>query len=740
VVYDGDVVNRNPTPQDSPLPDPQAGVHSKQGQSPADAPKIELVPPAPVPPRSTAQPPKTLMGETLTGKTAASEAVTLEGDKTPSPTRSASRFVSRMMSSATPPMPPGNRPHLLLWSMLVLCLALACGPLLIDIARPLVVSQSEAVALATLRETHGRWQGQYPYHDLSGVERIVPHLQGQPLDEPPALTWLQLAAVVMVSDPPDSPEAYISIARRLSAGLALLTIACVFWAGHSIGGHRTAFFAGLIAATNPLILFFGRLATPAMLLTALTMLAIASSLWAIRPLRASPSVVRQGLGWLFCGLALGAAAFTIGLGATLIIILPILLILMLCPQRTSHLMGLIAAMLIAALMIVSWIAISQAHAIGVPWWWQPIAFTSVWSQQDWSDFGQRLAWMPLLVTAAMLPWSIWLLGAICQPFSSSSAGARLRMFLGWGWFLVLVVLLLLLPVSTVYASLLVTLAAASVMIGLLINQYNELAAAARYPRFWRVLRWYHLLVIGLLSIVVPLVVHYQPQLVQSGWLSRAWVNQPHFWFCILWGALLLAVFGLSANWTLRNYPARALVAWALWALVLFTGLTTLWTQGPVSGKPTVAVEAPADQESFWPADTLYRHNDSAMDRAYDNANAGRVISSRSFLRENQETRTPIYWLRPDAPSPGLVFYSGLHATPIDVTQLSHLLSDRNTFYLLAREEALLQALPQLSDQSRIGLRLPEGLVLWSFNNGSIRTDSWPVDARPTAAHSRPSTH
>src|SRR5690606_24382401 len=156
---------------------------------------------------------------------------------------------------------------------------------------------------------------------------------------------------------------YIHIGRVLSCLLFLLTVTCVYWAGHCIGGYRTALFAGLLASVNPLLIYHGRLATPAIAVIAMMMLAIAAALWAIRPLRAAPSVTRQGIGWGICGLAMGAAAFIAGLGTMPVMACTILLILLLCPSRVSHLMGLIAAMLISALMIVSWIAVSQVMAI-----------------------------------------------------------------------------------------------------------------------------------------------------------------------------------------------------------------------------------------------------------------------------------------------------------------------------------------------------------------------------------------
>lgn len=622
-------------------------------------------------------------------------------------------------------LPPAHRrPRFVLWLMLLVCLLIASPALLVDISRPHVVDEDEAIALATLSETHARLEGREPFGGLSWVERYVPYMQGRALNQPPALTWLQLAAVSLLPNPPDGPADFILAARLLSCVLAGVTITCIFWAGHCIGGRRTALFAGLIVATNPALIYFGRLATPAILLTALAMLAIASALWAIRPLRASPSVFRQGLGWATCGLALGAANFTIGLAATLIIVLPILLMLLLCPDRISHLMGMIAAMLIAALMVVTWIAFSQAHVIGVPWWWKTQALTIFWINQDWGDFLRQLARNPGWILLAMLPWSVWLLGAFFQPFSSSSAGARLRMFMGWGWFLTLFVLLLFLPAAADHASLLVTLAAGAVMVGVLLDQYNDLAKVGRYPRVWRILRWYHLiLVVGALSIALPLAVHYQPLLVKQGWISVAWLADPGLWFCVGWGVGMLAVMALSFRWALQNYPSRATVAWACWGMVALLVLTMLWARGPISGQAPPHGNGNGTHMAAGGVLDVYEEGDSVLTRTRNNLRASVAADRRKIFRKASTMYIPVYWLAGSPPDPAMTFYSQLYTTPIEPSQVPQLIAERTPFDLLATQEDLLSAAPELANQPKVGVRLPGEMVLWSFNTTMPDTSS-----------------
>lgn len=604
--------------------------------------------------------------------------VTLTGQSLGStpPSQGNSAIASRGLIS--PPF--HRRPRFVLWLLLLLCLLFITPACLIDLARPDIANPDEAIALATLAETYTRYQGVGPVKGLTLMEGLVPHLHGQPLDQPPALTWLQIAAIHLSLEPPDSPEDFILHARILSFVLALLTVTCIFWAGHCIGGHRTALFAGMIAAVNPLLIHYARLATPTIALTALTMLAIASALWAIRPLRTSPSVVRQGLGWATCGLAMGAATFTIGLGAAPIIILPILLILLLCPNRISHLMGVIAAMLITALMIVSWIAFSQVNALGVPWWWSTQAFTYFWLDQGWFDIG-RLAWKtPLLVLAAMLPWSLWLLGAIIQPFSSSSAGSRTRMFISWAWFVLMFILLLVLPTTTPGASLMVAMAAACVMIGQLFNQYIDLANAGRYARFWRLLRWPHLLLLALLSIVIPLWLYFQPQLIERLQLEDTLLLTPDKWFPIVLGIVLLSITALTVRWAVDNYPARSLCAWTVWTLVVVISLVTLWTRGPGVSMP--------------------------------------VVQQGADLHKNVGA-SPVYWLPPNAPDAGLTFYGQIYPAPITLAQLPEVRREQAHFYLFAASDVPITA----GKGMKMLTTLPGGMALWRVQGQSLESKS-----------------
>ena len=81
---------------------------------------------------------------------------------------------------------------------------------------------------------------------------------------------------------------------------------------------------------------------------------MAAALWAMRPLRRNPHLVRQFLGWLICGVAFGCAALTSGPAALPVVILPVIAIAAMCPHRVGHALGIVAAIAVAALLVAPW--------------------------------------------------------------------------------------------------------------------------------------------------------------------------------------------------------------------------------------------------------------------------------------------------------------------------------------------------------------------------------------------------
>lgn len=467
----------------------------------------------------------------------------------------------RVRAMAGPPVRGGK---LAGWFGLLLCLLAALPPLLIELGRPDVLDPHEGRALAISRHTaaaveHGQ--------ALSLGERLVPMLNGRPrADEPPGLHWLLRLACSGLDPQTAAAESFIWRARLVSAAFALVIIAAVYWAALSIGGSYSAVFAALVCLASPLLLYEGRTADGSVVTTSFSMLSIAAALWAIRPLRPAPSVERQFIGWVVCGLAMAAAVLTAGLGAGIATAAPILLMLVLCPERQSHLMGLVAAMLIAALAVLPWAMLSQE--LDAAAWRQWLSGGDLAPSAILAGWEAAVRWRVVWLVLATLPWTLWLVAAIVQPFSTSSSGARTRLFLSWAWLAVAVAVYLSAP-DAPRRSLLPAVAAAAVLVGQLFARYGELAAVGRYPRFWRLMRWPHVLLLAGVSVVPPLLLGLQPAWVAQGRMSDVLIAVTPTNQLTLVGlsiALLLALV-LSGRWLRRHQPGHALAAWSAWVVI-----------------------------------------------------------------------------------------------------------------------------------------------------------------------------
>ncbi len=528
----------------------------------------------------------------------------------------------------------------------------ACPALFVEIHRPDVIDRDEARALASSIET---WQRRSdPDATISaglGAGRMVPYLHNaMQLQHPPGVIWTHLIAFAPL-DPADrhQPEQFILRGRLASAVFALVTVAAVFWAGHSIGGVVTAALAALICIANPVFIYHARLATASTQHAALTLLSISAALWAIRPLRPAPFIERQFIGWVSCGLALGAAVYSGGPWTLLYVSAPVLLMLVLCPGRMGHLMGLAAALLIGVLMVMPWAVYADGHDPHAYERWLASMAPVDWS--DWPSLADRIWRRGGMLLAAMLPWTLWIMGAVVQPFSTSSAGSRQRMLLGWVWFIGALVLVVLDPAEVRLADLLIVLPASAILLGQLFNQYTDLAAEGRYARFWCVLRWPHMALLIAASIGLPAMLYFQAALVERGWLG-AELTPPPWYFGGALALALLAIVLLTLRWVVRHYPARALSGWVAWTIAIL-----VITAFPLTRGRTMVSIVRQD------ASTLAAFSE------------GQPV----FMLQRQQSG--------DQPDPSLSLYARRVIPIIDDEQLRHLIDEHDHFVLMVPRTA-----------------------------------------------------
>lgn len=530
------------------------------------------------------------------------------------------------MADGPPPSALASRSVGVSWLFLMLCLLVATPGLLMP-----MIGDSDPTRADEIRMLDLSWQSwqamrQQVIHDDDGMlDRLMPISQGRALiQSPPGLVWahalvFEIGQKIHGSDPL-TPDQVKRLARGLSLLLAWLAMASIFWAGRSLTNHLAASLGALALGAMPWFAAAASSASGAMAATALSLLSVAFGLWAVRPLRPAPSLIRQAVGWVGCGLSLTGALLVAGPGALGDVVLPLLVLLIICPGRLGHLMGLLAALLLAILLLTPWAL--HLHEKSPETWrfWldalTPLFFDAPSVRQSLELVLRRLVWLLLL----FLPWTIWLLGAIVQPFSSSSKGSRTRLFLSWGWFITVALAWLFSPQAAESARRVISQTSAvswwsafdgghgmkgpaswlgdsslgigsgvaagvlALLVGQLFTQYADMAAQGRYAKFWRRLQWPHLAMVLAGSICLPLFFAVQPLLKQP-------LSQPLAWpLAVTWMVGLLILAFLSLRWIHRGYPARAMMAWAAWTMLSLAAAGPCLASGPM-GRNLIAQEA-----------------------------------------------------------------------------------------------------------------------------------------------------
>jgi 4-amino-4-deoxy-L-arabinose transferase-like glycosyltransferase len=446
----------------------------------------------------------------------------------------------------------------------------------------------------------------------------------------------------------------------------------VFWLGFSIGGQRAAMLASLICTAHPAFIYHAHIAAPAIYHTGFAALSIAAALWAIRPLKPPPSAERQLIGWVICGLALGAATLIAGPITVVTVVMPIVILMLICQDRVGHLMGLLAAMFMGLLIVLPWIIYAHEHDSTSWQQWMLNLSAAPTSAMSVSAFGLAAGWRVLLVVLMVLPWPLWFIALAVQPFSTSSSGRRIRLILGSAWFVLTVAALIALPAGLRMGNLLPALPASAVALGQLFNHYADLAASGRFARFWRWIRWPHVLVLIACSLVVPIALFAEPPIGQFSHMT-ALLGDPHQWPApaAVIVALLIPV-GFSIRWTVTNFPAKAAIVWAMWTM-LITGVVAFMLSRSELG-----------------------HNVVRLDAERIAAIAG---------------ERPVYWYAPMPPTASTLLYAGRPLQTITEQQIGQAVDESQPFMLL-----LPDTLEPPNDQLRYDRQLPDlHMTLWNFD-------------------------
>jgi len=472
--------------------------------------------------------------------------------------------------------PPGRRDRRShQWLLLAVCLVLALPGMLVDLQGPGVVDRREAQTLEVSTQSWRRYQGLIREEKMA-ISHVVPHLHGKPqLKQPPGVTWLHMAVFGLSAKHSDSAQNFVLRARLVSVAVGLLTLASIYWAGVSIGGMFTGLFAALICLANPIFVYHARLATPAIHQGGWVSLSIAAALWAIRPLKPSPALARQAIGWCTAGVALGIGILTSGSIALPMVGIPILIILAMCPHRLNHTMGLLAVLLIGLQITLPWVAYVHGYESNIWEHWLLNLLPNAASV--WRDIGATASF----VFGALLPWTLWLIGAVALLFGRVTPDLRRRVWFGWIWFVGVGVVSLVRIGKDDQSDWLAILGPFAVLIGLLFSYYSGLAAEGRQAWSWRVLCWPNQVLLGIASITLPVFLYAQPMLVARDMMSQPFTVPISMLMAVGMSFILLLIWGLSLRWVIKQCPDWVLVGWVAWMLAMIWMVILPITHGPM---------------------------------------------------------------------------------------------------------------------------------------------------------------
>jgi len=457
------------------------------------------------------------------------------------------------------------------WWRFIGVLLLAAAPLFLNLQDTPLMSQAESRTVDASQAAADRQQ-EFAGDPIS-IERLTPQKDGKPdYQTPPGTTWAHLTASATLDPTHASTTDLRYLARLVSAGMGLLTVAAVFWCGFSIGGLSTGTLAALIFAAMPLTTFYFRQARPEGLQMGASMLAMAAALWAMRPLRDLPSIWRQITGWLLCGLALGAAVLVGGPLALPPALIPLAVIVFVCPHRVGHGLGILTAVLVAALTVTPWVIFVHLHDPSAASHWLALLAPRLPST-GWSGFLSEGLWRLAMVGAAFAVWATWLPGALLQPFSTSSRGVRQRLMIGWSWFIAVCALLVCAPTdSSDPATLLTAIPPGAVLLGQLLRRMTDLAAVGHYAKFWIGTRWVMILLTLSLSIALPtvlLVLRRHPDWAPHPDIGRA-LHAVSLGITLTVGITLLLIACAGALFAAMHWPPVAVACWAVWCVAAMT--------------------------------------------------------------------------------------------------------------------------------------------------------------------------
>jgi 4-amino-4-deoxy-L-arabinose transferase-like glycosyltransferase len=470
------------------------------------------------------------------------------------------------------------------WLMLLAILILCAIPMLVAVGQSDSKRTMENIAVLSAQET---WLRQHGWQDIPPDPDawLMPTRNGNPrIVKPPLVVWLDMLAWSDLTPETSTAQQLIFRARLVSVAMGLLTVAGVFWIGRVIGDHKLAVLSALAAGTSLFLQRQARIASYDMHMTGWATLGIASALWAMRPFKPPPGLARAVFGWTLAGVALAGAYMSKGPLALLVGAAPVLCTIVIVKARwRRHVIGLAGMLLIAA-------------ALTAPWYiylFSVVRNASGALQHEYRaermEFQYPFYYIGLF--GLVLPWTIWLISALIQPFLRSTGEQRQRLMIAWAWF-VLIFVAFSLPGAKQQRYILPIMPAAALLIGQLWRYHESLAERGELDPGVNLLRIPHWLAVITVSILAwPFFVS-QGWMVRQGWFETMPVGDIPMALAACAGILLTVLAVIGARWHFQWRPMRAAIATSVWSAVMMSLVWYAWSTGERSTHP---VRAPAEQ-------------------------------------------------------------------------------------------------------------------------------------------------
>ena len=454
---------------------------------------------------------------------------------------------------------------------LLLVLFISAVPMLVAVGQSDSKRTMENIAVLSAQET---WLRQHGWQDIQPDPEawLMPSRNGNPrIVKPPLVIWLDMLAWTGLTPADSTAQQLITRSRYVSVAMGLMVVAGVYWMGCVLWDRKMAVIAALSAGTMLFLTRQARIASYDMHMTGWATLAVASAIWAMRPFGPPQTVLKAVLGWGFAGVALAGAFMSKGPLAILVGAAPVLCTMLIIKSNwRRNVIGLIGMLIVAAVLTAPWylyIMFEIRNAEG----------TLLHEYKaERMEFQTPFYYLGLL--GLVLPWSMWLVAGLIQPFMRAEGEQRRRLMIAWAWF-VLIFVAFSIPGAKQQRYILPIVPAVALLVGQLWRYHEQLAEQGEVDPGVNLLRVPHWVCLIAVSLLIWPFFTSQNWMLTHGWVKEMPIGTLSQWVLIPAALFLIALSIIGTIWHFQWKPLRAGIVTALWSAVLLTITWYAWATG-----------------------------------------------------------------------------------------------------------------------------------------------------------------